>query len=113
MKLLIVDDNSAMRTMIRSIVAKADDSVLECGDGSDVVRMFGQIHPDVVLMDLQMPKMNGINATRVLKKEFPDARVIIVSNFNDHEFREEARDAGAVSYFSKDDLMQLRHYIHQ
>ena len=110
---MIVDDSSAMRQMIRSVVAYPNDSVTECEDGIDVVDAFQKIHPDVVLMDLQMPKMNGIKATRNLKKEFPDAKVIIVSNFNDQEFRDEAKEAGASSYFTKDDLIQLKTFIHQ
>jgi CheY-like chemotaxis protein len=113
MKLMIVDDNSAMRQMIRSVVAAPNDSVSECEDGSDVVNAFQKALPDVVLMDMQMPKVNGISATKNLKKEFPDANVIIVSNFNDQEFRDEAKEAGASSYFTKDNLIQLKQFIHQ
>ncbi|MFA6469866.1 MAG: response regulator transcription factor [Bacteroidota bacterium] len=113
MKLMIVDDSSAMRQMIRSVVACPSDTVTECEDGSNVVIAFQQSQPDVVLMDLQMPTVNGITATRNLKKEFPNAKIIIVSNFNDQEFRDEAREAGASSYFTKDDLIQLKTFIHQ
>jgi len=113
MKVMIVDDSSAMRSMIRSIVVSANDTVSECGDGSEVVEAFERYKPDVVLMDLQMPNMNGIRATKDLKQKFPEANVIIVSNFNDHEFRDEAKNAGANSYFTKDDLIQLNHFIHQ
>lgn len=113
MKLMIVDDSSAMRRMIRSMVAYPDDAVCECEDGADALSVFPTAKPDVVLMDLQMPKMNGIQATMRIKKEFPEANIIIVSNFNDQEFREEAKEAGASSYFTKDDLIQLQQYIHQ
>lgn len=113
MKLLIVDDNAAMRNMIRNIVAVPSDFVSECEDGSEALNVFQFIQPDVVLMDMQMPKMNGITATRNLKKKFPNANVIIVSNFNDQEFRDEAKEAGASSYFTKDNLIQLKQFIHQ
>lgn len=113
MKLMIVDDNSAMRQMIRNMVANPDDAVCECVDGADAVRAFPGMLPDVVLMDLQMPAMNGIQATMRIKQEFPEANIIIVSNFNDQEFREEAKEAGANSYFTKDDLIHLQQYIHQ
>lgn len=113
MKLMIVDDNVAMRQLIRSVVAYPSDFVCECEDGSEVVNAFQQVQPDVVLMDMQMPKVNGINATKNLKKEFPNANVIIVSNFNDQDFRDEARAAGASSYFTKDDLIQLKQFIHK
>jgi len=113
MKLMIVDDSSAMRQMIRSVVAYPNDSVTECEDGNDVVNAFQQSQPDVVLMDLQMPKVSGIQATQNLKKKFPNANIIIVSNFNDQEFRDEAKEAGASSYFTKDNLIQLKTFIHQ
>jgi DNA-binding NarL/FixJ family response regulator len=113
MKLLIVDDNAEMRTMIKSIVANPDDVISECSDGSMVVSTFREERPDVVLMDLQMKEVNGILATRSLKKEFPDAIVIIVSNYREEEFRDEAKEAGALSYFTKDNLISLKQFIHQ
>ena len=113
MKLMIVDDSTEMRKLIRNVVAQPADSVTECADGSEVLSAFQREHPDVVLMDLQMPNISGIAATKSLKKEFPDARVIIVSNFNEQEYRDEARDAGAASYFTKDDLIQLRAFIRE
>lgn len=113
MKLMIVDDSAAMRQLIRSVVTNPNDTVSECTDGSEVVEKFLQTFPDVVLMDLQMTTMNGIAATRNLKKQFPEARVIIVSNFNDQDFRDEAKEAGAISYFTKDNLIQLKQFIHQ
>lgn len=112
MKLLIVDDSPSMRSMIRSIVALPGDAVTECDDGAEVVASFRACAPDVVLMDLQMPRMNGIRATRALKDVYPDATVIIVSQFNDPEFRDEAEAAGAKSYFTKDHLLELQHFIH-
>lgn len=113
MKLMIVDDSTEMRKLIRNVVAQPADSVSECSDGSEVLSTFQRELPDVVLMDLQMPNVSGIAATRTLKKEFPDARVIIVSNFNEQEYRDEARDAGASSYFTKDNLIQLQKFIHE
>ncbi|MEW6061287.1 MAG: response regulator transcription factor [Bacteroidota bacterium] len=113
MKLMIVDDSLEMRKLIRNVVAQPADSVTECSDGSEVLSAFQREHPDVVLMDLQMTNVSGITATRTLKKEFPDARVIIISNFNDQEYRDEAKAAGAVSYFTKDNLIQLKEFVHQ
>ncbi len=113
MKLMIVDDSEAMRKMIRSVVAGPADTVSECSDGNEVVKMFRATLPDVVLMDLQMPIINGIAATRDLIKEYPQANVIIVSNFVDQEFRDEAKNAGARSYFSKEELIPLQQFIHQ
>ena len=102
-----------MRNMIRSVVAAPDDVVSECGSGNEVEQAYRSYEPDVVLMDLQMPLVNGMTATRNLKKTFRNANVIIVSNFKDQEFKDEAKDAGARSYFTKDDLLQLKYYIHK
>ena len=113
MKVMIVDDNAEMRAMIRSIVAGTGDTVSECSDGSMVISTFERAHPDVVLMDLHMKQVNGIEATRNLKNKYPDATVIIVSNFNDQDFRDAAQDAGAASYFTKDNLISLKQFIHQ
>ena len=113
MKIMIVDDSAPMRAMIRNVVANPSDDVSECADGDSVLAAFKQTSPDYVLMDLQMLKVSGIEATRKLKQEFPSAKVIIVSNFHEQEFRDEAKNAGAVSYFTKDDLIQLKQFIHR
>ena len=110
---MIVDDNPLMRAMIRNFVAGPSDDVSECEDGVAVVSAFRQTNPDVVLMDLQMLKVGGIEATRRLKEEFPNANVIIVSNFREQEFKDEAKEAGAIAYFTKDDLIQLKQFIHK
>ena len=111
MKLMIVDDSALMRAMIRKIVADPSDDVFECADGDEVLAAFKQVNPDYVLMDLQMRNVGGIEATRKLKKEHPGAKIIIISNFREQEFRDEARDAGAISYFTKDDLIRVRQFI--
>ncbi|MGB2867529.1 MAG: response regulator transcription factor [Bacteroidota bacterium] len=108
MKLLIVDDNSMMRQTIRTIVASPVDEVVECGDGSTVIPAYEALRPDWVLMDVKMQGMNGIQATRKLKAAHPEARVVIVSNSNDQEFRDAATAAGAEDYFLKDNLPAIR-----
>ncbi len=111
MKMMIVDDSEMMRKMIRDVVAAPSDVISECADGVDVVSVFRRERPDVVLMDLHMGTVGGIAATQALKREFPDSTIIIVSNFHDQEFRDEAAAAGAVSYFVKDDLLKLQDYL--
>ncbi len=110
---MIVDDNALIRAMIRNAVATPADVVSEYEDGDAVVSAFRVMNPDYVLMDLQMLNVGGIEATRKLKQEFPYAKVIIVSNFREQEFRDEAKEAGAISYFTKDDLIQLKQFIHK
>jgi DNA-binding NarL/FixJ family response regulator len=110
-KLLIVDDNTVMRKSIRSIVSDATDSVFECANGSLALTVYAEELPDFVLMDINMPEVNGIKATANLKKIFPEARVLIVTNYSEREFREKAKEAGADKYFLKDSLMSVKEYL--
>lgn len=111
MKLLIVDDSAEMRKSIRSIVADPDDTIFECENGSLVNAIYTKEKPDYVLMDINMSEINGIKATANLLKKFPKACVLIVSNYNDKELREEAKIAGAEKYFIKDNLIEVKKYL--
>jgi len=113
MKILIVDDNAVMRQTIRSIVAAPDDVTAECEDGSSVISCYESFHPDWVLMDLKMSRTNGIAATRQLKQSHPEARIAILTNYGDQEFRDEAHSAGAERYFMKDNLPEIRQQLLQ
>jgi DNA-binding NarL/FixJ family response regulator len=108
MKLMIVDNDPTMRQVIRGIVARPEDVVVECSDGDEVVKTFDAFHADWVLMDIQMSRMSGLQATRALKTAFPEARIAILTNYGDAEFREEARSAGAERYFLKDNIPLVR-----
>ncbi|MDQ3686157.1 MAG: response regulator transcription factor [Acidobacteriota bacterium] len=107
MNLLIVEDNCRMREMIRSVVADIADELHECDDGADALAAYARHRPDWVLMDIKMKEMSGITATREIIASFPEAHVMIISNYDDMEVREAAREAGACGYTVKDDLMSL------
>jgi len=112
MKVLIVDDNSAMRRVLRSIVGEWAE-VFECEDGSQALSCYERFHPDWVLMDIRMPGVNGIEATRRILASYAHARVVIVTNFVDDRMRESARLAGACGYVLKEDLSVLKHILNQ
>ena len=99
---LIVDDNAKMRLLIRSIVRKVSDDVVECSDGSEALPAYIAHPPDWVLMDVEMPGMDGLRATRAITEQFPDARIIIVTQHTDAATREAAKAAGATGFVSKD-----------
>lgn len=109
MKVLIVEDNSAMRHLMRNIVGDMAE-VYECSDGADALPQY-ETHQlsggDWVLMDLKMPRVNGIEATRILCTAHNEARVLIVTNRNDTRLRETALRAGACGYLLKENLDQL------
>jgi len=110
--ILIADDSSRMRETIKMILADTSPDFIECGDGAEVLALYRKHKPEWVLMDIQMGRMDGITATREVTSAFPDARVIIVTNYNDSSLRAEAEEAGAVGYVLKDDLSQLLNFIH-
>ncbi len=107
MNFLIVEDNERMRNMLRSIVAELASETHECSDGSEALAAYAEHLPDWVLMDVKMKEMDGIAATRQIKNSFPGARIIIVSDYDDHELRLAARAAGASDYVVKESLLEL------
>lgn len=78
-RILVVDDEAAVRTAIRKFLSRADHEVLEAADGATALTMYRKDPVDLVIMDIYMPVMDGIEATIRLKHEFPDAKIIAVS----------------------------------
>ena len=106
MVLLLVDDNASMRALIRSLVQDVG-AVHECGDGETAVELYARIHPDWVLMDIRLGEMDGIAATRAIRRLDPDARVIIVTEHEEQEYRGAAEAAGACGFVLKGNLLAL------
>ena len=111
MILLIVDDNQQMRRLIRSVVGDMAEAITECCDGSLALAAYAESLPDWVLMDIRMPQLDGITATRQLKSTYPQAHICIVTDYEDRELRDAARDAGAEGYVVKEDLRKLRQIL--
>src|SRR5689334_5368733 len=111
MKLLIVEDNQPMRRLIRSLVADLAESITECCDGADAQANYAEHHPDWVLMDLMMPQMDGLTATRQILAVNPAARVVIVTDHESPALREAAQKAGACGYVLKENLQELRQFF--
>jgi two-component system, NarL family, response regulator DegU len=108
MNILIVDDNARMRQAIISMLASADVICIECDNGADAIILYQQIHPDLVLMDIKIPGINGITTTKNIVSKYPDARVVIVTDYNDAEFRAAAKHAGAMNYILKEEMTKLK-----
>jgi len=107
MKLLIVDDNSVVRRLIKSLVAREADDVRECGDGAEAVALYSLERADVVLMDIEMKGLDGIAATRQIKTADSTARIIMVTDYDQPDLREAALKAGASGYVVKENLLEL------
>jgi DNA-binding NarL/FixJ family response regulator len=80
---------------------------VECRDGLEAVRRFGEVAPDWVLMDIEMPQLDGLSATREITAISPGARVVMVTNHDDADLRAEADRVGATGYVRKDNLEAL------
>jgi len=107
MKLLIVEDNSGVRRLIRRVVASMADEIRECAGGAEALALCAAERPDVVLMDIQMKTMDGITATRHITAADPSARVIMVTDYDQPDLREAARQAGACGYVVKNNLLEI------
>ena len=103
-RVLLVDDQSLFREGLRTLLSvQADiEVVAEAGNGEEALRQATQTRPDVVLMDLQMPVLDGVAATRRLRAELPESRVIVLTTFDNDEYVFEGLRAGAVGYLLKD-----------
>lgn len=104
---LIVDDNANARKLIREIIEQDGDIIYECNDGQQSIEIYKLVKPDWVLMDIKMEKMDGISATKTIKKNYPDANIAIVTGYNDNYLKKEAEKAGANVFITKDNLLTL------
>jgi DNA-binding NarL/FixJ family response regulator len=104
--ILIADDREMFRRMVRSLVESQPDCHIcgEAGDGIETIEKVRQLRPDIVLMDINMPRMNGLEATRVIRSEAPECNVIIVTQNDAAVAREQARGANAQGFVTKSDL---------
>ncbi len=103
-RILIADDQALFREALRTLISLQPDFevVGEAADGAEAFKLCQRHHPAVVLMDLQMPVVDGVTATRRLRAERPECRVIALTTFDDDEYVFECLRAGAVGYLLKD-----------
>ncbi|NIM94194.1 MAG: response regulator [Anaerolineales bacterium] len=104
LRVLLVDDQALFREGLRTLLSIQSwlDVVGEAGDGIEALEACARLKPDVVLMDLKMPRLDGVEATRRLHSEHPDTRVIILTTFDDDEYVFDGLRAGALGYLLKD-----------
>lgn len=101
--MLLVDDHTVMREGLKRLLGQEPDIEIvgEAADGDTAVELAGRLLPDVVLMDIGLPKLSGVEATRAIHRDHADIRIIGLSMFEEEERAQALRDAGAVAYLSK------------
>jgi NarL family two-component system response regulator LiaR len=102
-RVMIVDDHAVVRSGLAAFLLAFDDLelVAEAGSGEQALRMCEAAHPDVVLMDLVMPGMDGAATTRALREKYPHLQVIALTSFKEQELVQTAMQAGAIGYLLK------------
>ena len=102
-RVMIVDEHNMVRRALATFLRVYSDLELvgEAKNGQEAVRMCEALQPDVVLMDLLMPVMNGMEATRLIRQQWPGVQVIALTSFHEQELVQEAFDAGAIGYLLK------------
>lgn len=108
---MIVDDHAEMRTLVRNLLSGVAQEFVECAGGAEAVAAFPGEHPDWTLMDVAMPGMDGLTATRRITAQFPAARILVITQHQSPRLRELARSAGAADFLGKDELIRLERML--
>lgn len=108
LKILIADDHEAVRKGIRSLLCSQDgwEVLAEAVDGRDAVGKASELRPDVILLDVGMPNMNGFEAARMILRSLPDSKVVMVTVNADKHSAQEAKHIGARGFISKIDVVR-------
>lgn len=117
LRILLVDDHIILREGLKALIEKDPHTIVvgEAGNGSEAVRLADELQPDLVIMDLTMPVMNGIDATREITRHHPGIRVLVLSMESDRFFVVEVLKAGATGYLLKEtafaELLEAVHTV--
>ena len=116
MKFLIVEDNVKMRSFIKKTIERdfrTIEAIYECSSGEDAIKLYNKYHPDWTLMDIQLKNMDGLTATKLIRKSDPAAKIIMVTQYDEPAYRELAFNAGAIGYVLKEQLYDIFEIIKQ
>lgn len=111
-RVLLADDHDRLRGALRDLLTESGFEVVgESGDGADAVALARLHEPDIVVIDLRMPVLNGLDATRLIKDARPATQVVVLSAFESPELERQALDAGAFAYLDKGALARRVHRV--
>ena len=103
LKVLLADDHKLLRAGLKLLLQRNPDIAVvgEAADGEQTLQLFQQLEPDLLLLDLSMPKMDGLDCLREIKSRWPDAKVIVLTMHEDENYIKQAMQAGAAAYVHK------------
>ena len=115
-KIILADDHCLVRTGLRRLLDDVDglSVVAEADNGNDAIAHVKQFSPDVAILDINMPELNGIETTEILRRDFPELKIIIISMHSDELFPQRLLKAGANAYLTKDSgIQEIAHAINE
>jgi DNA-binding NarL/FixJ family response regulator len=111
-RVLLADDHTRLREALRDLLVETGFEVVgESGDGADAVALAGILEPDIVVIDLRMPVLNGLDATKLIKDGRPATQVVVLSAFESPELEHQAREAGAFAYLDTGTMARRIHRV--
>lgn len=111
MNILIVDQNRQMRQAIKSLLADIADNIYECSDEEEAIAYSSEYKPDWILTEVKIEEGNILESVKQLESAFTQARVMVITNYDDSYSREAARKSGASEYVTKDNLIEARRIL--
>jgi DNA-binding NarL/FixJ family response regulator len=111
MDILIVEESEGMRRLIRNVICSPPWRCHECSDGSTAAAAYAQHRPDWVLMDIELKTADGIAVVGQIRAAFPEAKIVILTNYDDADLREAALSAGACGYMLKENMLEVRRWL--
>jgi NarL family two-component system response regulator LiaR len=105
-RVLVVDDHRYIHEIITKALERVSDITIvgQAANGTEAIRLCEDTHPDLVLMDVVMPVMDGLQATEIIRRKYPDLRILVLSSFQDHQSVHKILRSGAIGYITKDSL---------
>lgn len=115
-KIILADDHCLVRTGLRRLLDDVEDLtvVAEADNGNDAISCVQEHNPDIAILDINMPELNGLKTTEILRRDYPELKIIIISMHSDELFPERLLKAGANAYLTKDTgIQEITHAIHE
>jgi len=110
-KILLADDNKKMREMLKELLSELTNSFLEVENGIEAVQKSKQFNPGLIIMDIEMPKMDGITAAKEILKHDETAKILFLTSFADELHRRKVFEFNGSGIFSKEKLIELKDYL--